>query len=91
MNFKLPTEWRNMKYELPLIPHDKANHYIYGLLIFALCYIVVGALISSIISIAIAGSKEIYDYRNPNHTASWADIIWTLLGSATAAILIFWF
>jgi VanZ family protein len=80
-----------MNFKLPLIPGDKANHYIYGLLIFALCYIVVGALISSIISIIVAGSKEVYDHYNPGHAASWADIIWTLLGSATAAILIFWF
>ena len=78
-----------MRYKLPLIPGDKANHYIYGLLIFALCYIVVGALISSIISIVIAGSKEVYDHYNPNHVASWADIVWTLLGSAAAAIIIF--
>ena len=80
-----------MNFKLPLIPGDKANHYIYGLVILALCYIVLGALISSIISIIVAGSKEVYDNYHPNHEASWLDVIWTLLGSISAAILILLF
>jgi hypothetical protein len=78
-----------MDFKLPIIPGDKANHFIYGLIIFAVCNLVLGALFSSIICIIVAGSKEVYDNYHPNHEASWLDVLWTLLGSITAAILIF--
>jgi len=78
-------------FKLPFIPCDKANHFIYGLLIFSLSYPVVGALIAGIISTVVAGAKEVYDYRTPGHESSWLDIVWTLAGSSVAAILILLF
>lgn len=80
-----------MQYKLPLIPGDKANHFIYGLMIFAICYLLLGALFSGIICVIVASGKEVYDSYHPDHEASWLDIVWTLLGSLTAAILIYLF
>ena len=69
-----------MKFNLPLIPSDKANHFIYGLMIFTLCSIPFGWIVG-IISCSIFGiGKEIYDEYNPNHTPDVMDAIYTIAG-----------
>ena len=47
--------------KLPLIPHDKANHFIYGFVIFVLSNLVLNEWISLLIVCFFAFRKEIYD------------------------------
>ena len=46
---------------LPTIPHDKANHFIYGFVIFILAYILLNVYFSYAIVCLFAFGKEIYD------------------------------
>ena len=45
----------------PLIPHDKANHFIYGFVIFVLSNLVLNEWISLSIVCLFAFGKEIYN------------------------------
>ena len=47
--------------KLPLIPHDKANHFIYGFVIFVLSNLVLNEWTSLLIVCLFAFGKEIYD------------------------------
>ena len=47
--------------KLPLIPHDKANHFIYGFTIFVLSNLVLNEWISLAVVCLFAFGKEIYD------------------------------
>ena len=47
--------------KLPLIPHDKANHFIYGFTIFVLSNLVLNEWTSLAIVCLFAFGKEIYD------------------------------
>jgi hypothetical protein len=62
------------------IPHDKALHFIGGILLF-----IVGNLLNSILGLMLvftfAISKEIYDYlHKDNHTPDFFDALATCLG-----------
>ena len=49
--------------KLPLIPLDKANHIIYGLLI----YIIANLFVENILAfgvVALGAGKELYDYKS---------------------------
>ena len=46
---------------LPLIPHDKANHFFYGFVIFVLSNLVLSEWISLAVVCFFAFGKEIYD------------------------------
>ena len=47
--------------KLPTIPHDKANHFIYGFVIFVLSNLVLNEWVSFTIVCLFAFGKEIYD------------------------------
>ena len=47
--------------KLPTIPHDKANHFIYGFVIFVLSNLIFNEWISLLIVCLFAFGKEIYD------------------------------
>ena len=47
--------------KLPLIPNDKANHFIYGFVIFVLSNIVLNEWFSLAVVCLFAFGKEIYD------------------------------
>ena len=47
--------------KLPLIPHDKANHFIYGFVIFVLSNLVLNEWTSLAVVCLFAFGKEIYD------------------------------
>ena len=49
--------------KLPIIPLDKANHFIYGFVIFILANIILSGLIALIITCVFAAGKEYYDYK----------------------------
>ena len=73
--------------KLPEIEADKANHFIYGLLIYAAFAFALGDLAGSAACIAAAFGKEAYDHFSPNHRWCWLDIAWTLLGGIAAFLI----
>ncbi len=48
---------------LPLIPQDKANHFIYGFIIFIISTLFFSNLVSLGIVLVIASFKEFYDLK----------------------------
>ena len=72
--------------KLPLIPQDKANHFIYGNVIcffFSLFFI---PLVTITFIVIISIGKELYDYKTKTGTPELMDVIWTLLGALTILI-----
>lgn len=49
---------------LPLIPVDKANHFIYGFVIFFAANLFLSSLIALIIVLVFGIGKEVYDYKS---------------------------
>ena len=71
---------------LPLIPQDKANHFVYGnILCFVLnLFFIPTATIITIFVLALG--KEIYDYVSKKGTPEIMDIVWTMIGVSTTII-----
>jgi len=72
--------------KLPLIPQDKANHFIYGNIscfFFSLFFI---PLVTITFIVIISIGKELYDYKTKTGTSELIDVIWTLLGALTILI-----
>ena len=70
-----------------MIPHDKANHFIYGLLITAAILFLYGLVSAISVCVLLAVSKEIYDISGSGF--NWKDLLVTLLGGATAILISF--
>ena len=74
--------------KLPSIEYDKANHFIYGIMIYYIFKLSssiifnspISILIGSTIGIVAAISKEIYDKKHPNHVSDWKDAAYTIAG-----------
>ena len=67
--------------KLPLIPQDKANHFIYGNILcffFSLFFI---PLVTITFIVIIALGKELYDYKTKTGTPEIKDIVWTIMGA----------
>lgn len=65
-----------------LIPQDKANHFIYGFLVFFLANLFLSGLFSFLAVCVIASLKEIvYDKPTQKGTSDYKDFIWTVLPS----------
>ena len=66
------------------IPSDKVAHCFGGVVLFA-----IGQLFGYGLFLAVLGAitKEIYDYRHPNHTADWKDAVATILGGLLGYII----
>jgi hypothetical protein len=78
-----------MNFKLPIIPHDKANHFIYGLVAFAVAFPVVGEYIALVFVAILGGAKEVYDYQHRDvHTPSTADAIWTIAGGVLGCLIV---
>lgn len=85
---------------LPMLPQDKANHFIYGLIIFGLFKILLGRysvktfkrripLIGIIVCSLFGISKEIYDLLNKDtHTPDIYDAAITILGGLIGLLII---
>ena len=72
---------------LPLIPLDKANHFIYGLVIFIACSSVLNVTIGLIICIIAAFGMELYDFKHKNkHTPDIMDAVYTCVGGIVGLI-----
>jgi hypothetical protein len=74
---------------LPLIAHDKANHYLYGSVIALVTFLVafnipsvaVFASIAALIATTImAVAKELYDKYSGTGTPDFYDIVYTVAG-----------
>ena len=63
--------------KLPLIPHDKANHFIYGFVISVLSNLVLNEWISLAVVCLFAFGKEIYDEWKYGDFDIF-DAIWTI-------------
>ena len=66
---------------LPVISQDKANHFIYGVLIYSLGQLLFPGWISLILVLLIAILKEYWDDKHPPHKADPMDVVWTIAGS----------
>lgn len=78
---------------LPVVPQDKANHFLYGAVIFSAVYVV--AFFAALPALPIAAGavvgigvgKEIYDRRNKEtHTPDIKDALATVAGGVVCAI-----
>lgn len=75
---------------LPMLPQDKANHMIYGLIIFTVTAILFDAVIGLGICSIAAFSKELYDLQHKDrHTPDIYDAIWTIVGGMLGFIISF--
>jgi len=63
---------------LPQIPQDKANHFIYGFVIYILATLIFSNLISLGILLIVAVGKEAYDSKH-NGSVEALDVVATLL------------
>lgn len=73
---------------LPMIPQDKANHMIYGLVIFTVPAVLFTALVGLGVCVIAAFSKELYDLQHKDsHTPDIYDAIWTIAGGAFGFII----
>ena len=66
--------------KLPLVKQDKANHFIYGFIIYILIYLFYDNYLPLIMVFLIAVGKEIYDeYKYGGF--DWKDIVATMIPS----------
>ncbi len=70
-----------MKLSSPHIPValDKQAHFNTGAILAFVAYFVIGYWALLLVAI-VAGAKEWYDYKHPNHTADFYDWVATVLG-----------
>ena len=50
------------KIDLPIIPADKANHFIYGFYIYILLDLIMNSFYAALLVLVIGIAKEAYDY-----------------------------
>jgi hypothetical protein len=62
-----------------LIPQDKANHFVYGFLIFILCNLFFTEITCLFIVVFAAAAKEVYDKVSKKGTPEILDFIATVL------------
>jgi hypothetical protein len=74
---------------LPLIPHDKANHYVYGSIIasvtFAIAFniisvIMLALVIAFVATTIVAVGKELYDKISGKGVPDFYDVVYTIAG-----------
>ncbi len=75
-----------MSIKLPIVPHDKANHFIYGFVIFTFNNLFFSNLISIMITLIIAISKEIKDEYDSGGF-NIIDILWTISPSIILTLI----
>jgi len=76
------------------LPADKARHFTYGLVLFAIITVLFvlfrvpePILAAFLLTAIIAIGKEAYDYVNPNHTFDVMDAVYTIIPSAIFIVL----
>lgn len=80
--------------KLPMLAHDKANHYVYGTAAAVIgahaagffgADMRVGAVAAAM---AVAGAKELYDYTSKKGTPSSGDWLATVLGAVPVILVL---
>lgn len=73
--------------KLPQLAQDKANHFIYGLLVFTVFCAMFGATVASCLVIVVAAAKEVYDFAHQaNHTPDIWDFAATVAGGGLGLV-----
>jgi uncharacterized protein YfiM (DUF2279 family) len=68
-----------------LIPQDKANHFMYGSIIFLIGnYVYLSSQSGLLLALFFALGKEMYD--SLTHKPEWKDVLWTMLGAGVACL-----
>ena len=62
------------------VPLDKQAHFNSGAILAFIAYFVIGYWALLLVAI-VAGAKEWYDYKHPNHTSDIYDWVATVLGA----------
>lgn len=76
--------------KLPMLPQDKANHFIYGLIIFAIVSMLSNVVIGLGVCTMAAFAKELYDLQHVDkHTPDIYDAIWTVMGGVIGFVVSF--
>lgn len=73
--------------KLPLIPQDKANHAIYGALIFFVLQFFVAPVIALVVVVTVAFIKEVYDRVSGTGTSDVLDFLVTIAGAIPLFLL----
>ena len=73
--------------KLPQLPQDKANHFIYGLFIYAACALVFEPLACIFLVMSVAFFKEYYDTYTKSDF-SFGDFFATTFGGLFSMLLI---
>ena len=72
--------------KLPIIPLDKANHFIYGAVISGLAILVMPTMYAFMLTALAGVGKEIYDLYSKKGTPDVNDFLYTIAGSAPVLI-----
>ena len=75
--------------KLANLEHDKLLHFFYGYFIFKFVLLFGNILIALGVVSIVAIFKEIYDYKHPDHNASFMDFVFTVLTGVTETLI--WF
>lgn len=67
---------------LPQLPQDKANHVVYGTMVYAIAVPFLGPLVSLIPVALVAIGKEVYDKKSGTGTPDVWDALATVAGPA---------
>ena len=67
-----------------VIPQDKANHFVYGAVIFMLGNAWLGSQNGVLLALFFALGKEMYDALD--HKPDWKDVLWTMLGAGVCCL-----
>jgi hypothetical protein len=66
------------------IPGDKANHFVYGAIIFLIGNVILTSQNGLLLALFFALGKEMYDAVT--HKPEWKDVLWTMLGAGVACL-----
>ena len=66
---------------LPMLPHDKANHLVYGLVLFLVGNAVFSWEVGLALAVAFGGAKELYDKYSQKGTPDVMDFVATVAGA----------
>ena len=72
---------------LPALPKDKANHVIYGILIYALSSLILAPIFALITVYIAAIAKEFYDKSRGKKRFSYGDVMATLAGGIIGTLI----
>lgn len=67
-----------------VIPGDKANHFVYGAVIFLIGNYTLTSLNGMLLALFFALGKEMYDALDSK--PDWKDVVWTMIGAGVACL-----